>query len=288
MFGFAYLFTAVILWLKLISYAHCNRDLRLAWRERALAAKEKEKKGAQRGGSGGRGDGEEGAWRGGGGTTGGWSVEGFSDAEGTGGEQQVGREERTRKRGGGGGGYDGRSVLGAGATNVLVARRPLCRRSLEVWSRVAIGCSRVVLSSFPGKWSEFRLPPLGRLGPFSLYLSLHVVGASPLRHPHRASRTRRLYVNRPQKPNLPPQSNHAPRRTQSHRDKASSSSAAGGGGGGVSGGDDESNTRTQYPGNIGVLDLLYFWFAPTLCYQPDYPRSKKVRRSNHRYTSQPH
>ncbi|CAN0197365.1 unnamed protein product, partial [Ectocarpus fasciculatus] len=40
-FGFAYLFTAVILWMKLISYAHCNRDLRLAWREKALAAKRK-------------------------------------------------------------------------------------------------------------------------------------------------------------------------------------------------------------------------------------------------------
>ncbi|CAN0495170.1 unnamed protein product [Hapterophycus canaliculatus] len=32
-------------------------------------------------------------------------------------------------------------------------------------------------------------------------------------------------------------------------------------------------SRTQYPSNIGVLDMLYFWFAPTLCYQPDYPRS---------------
>lgn len=92
-FGFAYLFTAVILWLKLISYAHCNRDLRLAWRERALAAKEREK---GPGGGEGEGEGEGGAWRGGGGTTGGWSVEGFSDAEGTGGEQQVGGEGEGR------------------------------------------------------------------------------------------------------------------------------------------------------------------------------------------------
>lgn len=90
-FGFAYLFTAVILWLKLISYAHCNRDLRLAWRERALAAKEKEKE-KEKGPDGGAGEGEGGAWRGGGGTTGGWSVEGFSDAEGNGGEQQVSGE----------------------------------------------------------------------------------------------------------------------------------------------------------------------------------------------------
>lgn len=103
-FGFAYLFTAVILWLKLISYAHCNRDLRLAWRERALAAKEKETQkepGGGGGSGGGGGEGEDGTWRGGGGTTGGWSVEGFSDAEGHSSEQQVGEEN-----GGGGEGYD--------------------------------------------------------------------------------------------------------------------------------------------------------------------------------------
>lgn len=63
--------------------------------------------------------------------------------------------------------------------------------------------------------------------------------------------------------------------TQSYREKAASSSSVAGGGGGGSVGD-ETTTRTHYPGNIGVLDLLYFWFAPTLCYQPDYPRSKKV------------
>lgn len=40
-FGFAYLFTAMILFLKLISYAHVNRDLRLAWREVARSAKKK-------------------------------------------------------------------------------------------------------------------------------------------------------------------------------------------------------------------------------------------------------
>ena len=43
MFSFAYLFTGLILWFKLISYAHVNRDLRLAWRELARAAKDKEK-----------------------------------------------------------------------------------------------------------------------------------------------------------------------------------------------------------------------------------------------------
>ncbi|CAM9992729.1 unnamed protein product, partial [Hapterophycus canaliculatus] len=74
-FGFAYLFTAAILWLKLISYAHCNRDLRLAWREKALAAKEKG--GREHGGGDAEGEGE--AWRGGGDTSGGWSVEGFGN-----------------------------------------------------------------------------------------------------------------------------------------------------------------------------------------------------------------
>ncbi|KAG5181583.1 diacylglycerol O-acyltransferase, type 1, C-terminal half [Tribonema minus] len=44
MFGFAYLFTAVLLWMKLISYAHCNRDLRLAWYHAAEAAKRKDDK----------------------------------------------------------------------------------------------------------------------------------------------------------------------------------------------------------------------------------------------------
>eukprot|EP00953_Heterococcus_sp_UTEX-ZZ885_P029531 15667-Heterococcus_DN1.PRE.3 len=41
MFGFQYLFTATVLWMKLISYAHCNRDVRLAWHE-AATAKQKE------------------------------------------------------------------------------------------------------------------------------------------------------------------------------------------------------------------------------------------------------
>lgn len=91
-FGFAYLFTAVILWMKLISYAHCNRDLRLAWREKALAAK---RKGADGGGEGGGGGGDPAAaaerWRGGG--TGGWSVEGFSD----GGQQQQQQQQQVSR-----------------------------------------------------------------------------------------------------------------------------------------------------------------------------------------------
>ncbi|CAO3641390.1 unnamed protein product [Cunninghamella blakesleeana] len=34
-----------------------------------------------------------------------------------------------------------------------------------------------------------------------------------------------------------------------------------------------------YPNNIKVGNLLYFFFAPTLCYQPSYPRSEKFRLS---------
>ncbi|CAG8712953.1 1441_t:CDS:2, partial [Ambispora leptoticha] len=29
----------------------------------------------------------------------------------------------------------------------------------------------------------------------------------------------------------------------------------------------------QYPNNITLKNIFYFWFAPTLCYQPSYPRS---------------
>lgn len=61
---------------------------------------------------------------------------------------------------------------------------------------------------------------------------------------------------------------------QSYHGKRTTS--AGGVGNGESGRAASTAARTPYPGNIGVLDLLYFWFAPTLCYQPDYPKSEKV------------
>jgi diacylglycerol O-acyltransferase 1 len=36
---------------------------------------------------------------------------------------------------------------------------------------------------------------------------------------------------------------------------------------------------SEYPNNITVINLGYFWLAPTLCYQPAYPRSPERRLS---------
>ncbi|KAF9995158.1 hypothetical protein BGZ65_009216 [Modicella reniformis] len=35
----------------------------------------------------------------------------------------------------------------------------------------------------------------------------------------------------------------------------------------------------QYPDNITPKNIAYFWFAPTLCYQPSYPRTTVFRKS---------
>ncbi|KAG9325223.1 hypothetical protein KVV02_004163 [Mortierella alpina] len=35
----------------------------------------------------------------------------------------------------------------------------------------------------------------------------------------------------------------------------------------------------QYPDNITFMNVAYFWFAPTLCYQPSYPRTTVFRKS---------
>lgn len=35
--------------------------------------------------------------------------------------------------------------------------------------------------------------------------------------------------------------------------------------------------EAQYPDNINIHNLVYFFFAPTLCYQPVYPRSPEFR-----------
>ncbi|KAK9719086.1 hypothetical protein K7432_005035 [Basidiobolus ranarum] len=34
----------------------------------------------------------------------------------------------------------------------------------------------------------------------------------------------------------------------------------------------------SYPNNITLKDAFYFWFVPTLCYQPSYPRTPRFRR----------
>jgi len=38
-----------------------------------------------------------------------------------------------------------------------------------------------------------------------------------------------------------------------------------------------AETTTEYPANLSVADLYYFWAAPTLSYQLDYPRTEKIR-----------
>ena len=35
--------------------------------------------------------------------------------------------------------------------------------------------------------------------------------------------------------------------------------------------------RCPYPNNITAANLVYFWWAPTLIYQPAYPRTEKIR-----------
>ncbi|KAF8979044.1 hypothetical protein BGZ46_005871 [Entomortierella lignicola] len=35
----------------------------------------------------------------------------------------------------------------------------------------------------------------------------------------------------------------------------------------------------QYPDNVKSTNMAYFWFAPTLCYQPSYPRTTVFRKS---------
>ena len=34
----------------------------------------------------------------------------------------------------------------------------------------------------------------------------------------------------------------------------------------------------KYPENIGLIDLYYFMFAPTLCYQINFPRTPRIRK----------
>ncbi|KAG2197722.1 hypothetical protein INT47_010658 [Mucor saturninus] len=38
-------------------------------------------------------------------------------------------------------------------------------------------------------------------------------------------------------------------------------------------------TDVAYPNNVNAKNLLYFFFAPTLCYQPSYPRSPVFRKT---------
>ncbi len=33
-----------------------------------------------------------------------------------------------------------------------------------------------------------------------------------------------------------------------------------------------------YPANLTVSDIYYFWLAPTLCYELNFPRMKRIRK----------
>src|SRR5579859_4580249 len=41
----------------------------------------------------------------------------------------------------------------------------------------------------------------------------------------------------------------------------------------------EEYKSTPYPENINLSNLMYFWWAPTLIYQPVYPRTDRFRWS---------
>ena len=49
-------------------------------------------------------------------------------------------------------------------------------------------------------------------------------------------------------------------------------------------GDEEDNKGhlphklVQYPDNLNIQDLLYFLFAPTLCYELNFPRTSRIRK----------
>ena len=34
----------------------------------------------------------------------------------------------------------------------------------------------------------------------------------------------------------------------------------------------------QYPDNLHLWDIYYFWLAPTLCYEVNFPRSQRIRK----------
>ena len=42
---------------------------------------------------------------------------------------------------------------------------------------------------------------------------------------------------------------------------------------------DSSGTEVvQYPDNLSLTDIYYFWMAPTLCYELNFPRSGRIRK----------
>lgn len=41
---------------------------------------------------------------------------------------------------------------------------------------------------------------------------------------------------------------------------------------------DAENNLVQYPDNLNLKDLFYFIFAPTLCYELNFPRTQRIRK----------
>lgn len=41
---------------------------------------------------------------------------------------------------------------------------------------------------------------------------------------------------------------------------------------------DSSEEKVQYPNNLTLGDIYYFTFAPTLCYELNFPRSQRIRK----------
>ena len=41
---------------------------------------------------------------------------------------------------------------------------------------------------------------------------------------------------------------------------------------------DINNHLIEYPNNLNLVDLYYFMFAPTLCYELNFPRSERIRK----------
>jgi hypothetical protein len=42
--------------------------------------------------------------------------------------------------------------------------------------------------------------------------------------------------------------------------------------------DSVDNALVQYPDNLTLKDIYYFWLAPTLCYELNFPRSGRIRK----------
>jgi len=54
--------------------------------------------------------------------------------------------------------------------------------------------------------------------------------------------------------------------------------AAVGGGRSDDRGNGQGSRIVQYPDNLTVKDIIYFWFAPTLCYELNFPKMERVRK----------